>query len=101
MSVHYDDKGKFFTDYISKDTVPVNIQTISQRIQGNVYVRPDDRLIDDLNGASHFIAVTQASVCNAQGEHLFQTEFLIVNKEYIILITPDSELIHEGEEDES
>ena len=40
MSIRFDDKGKFFTDVISKEAVPVLIQTPTNRIQGQHLCSP-------------------------------------------------------------
>jgi len=101
MTVHYDGKGKFYTDFITKDTILATIQTASQRIHGNVHVRPEERLIDELNGASHFVAVTEATVWNAQGARLYQSDFLAINREYIVWLIPDDDLTFEEAGDES
>ena len=49
MSIHYDEKGKFFTSVISKEPIFVEIQTITHRIEGNIYKRPDDRVKEAVN----------------------------------------------------
>ncbi|MBS1249145.1 MAG: hypothetical protein MAG431_00718 [Chloroflexi bacterium] len=69
----------------------VIIQTVSQRIHGNVYVRPDKRLRDELNDVSQFIAVTEANVYDAQGEFLYKTDFIAISRDQIIWVIPDKE----------
>jgi hypothetical protein len=53
MSTHYDEKGKFFTDIISKKDVPVTIQTLHNSIEGIVHIRRGERLKDELNEVDH------------------------------------------------
>ena len=36
MTIHFDEKGKFYTDVISKNPVPSTIQTSNHKIEGNV-----------------------------------------------------------------
>jgi hypothetical protein len=91
MNIRYDEKGKFFTDIISKDAVPAIIQTLVTRIQGNVYVRVNDRVKDELNRGEHFIAVTDALIFDLQGEKLYDAALLLVNRDHIIWIIPDDE----------
>ena len=55
MSVRYDDKGKYFTDVITKDPVPSIVQTLINRIQGNLHVRISDRVTDELNRDEKFL----------------------------------------------
>ena len=44
MTIEFDDNGKFFTDIISKNPIPVTIQTVTHRIHGNIHIREDRRL---------------------------------------------------------
>jgi hypothetical protein len=100
MSIRYDEKGKFFTDVISKDAVPAIIQTLVTRIQGNVYVRVNERVKDELNRGEHFIAVTDALIFNLQGQKLYDAELLLVNRDHIIWIIPDDEHTIRAEQSE-
>ena len=58
MTTHFDEKGKFFTDIISKESVPVIIQTETNRIHGLMHVRHESRLKDELNNEVGFMAIT-------------------------------------------
>ena len=89
MSVRYDDKGKFFTDVITKDEVPSIIQTLVSRIQGNVHVRIDERVKDELNRNEQFLAVTNAIIYNLQGQKIYDAEFMLINRDHVIWIVPD------------
>lgn len=100
MALHYDSKGKFYTDYVTKDVIPIIIQTVTQLIKGDIYVRLEDRLRDEMNSDSQFIAITQASIFDNQGECLYQTEFLTINKEHIVWLIPENELSSEETENE-
>lgn len=91
MKIEYDDKGKYFTDVISKVPVPVTIQTITQRIRGRVHVHPDERLKDELDKAEKFLAVTSATIYGPDGEALQECQFLAVNCAQIIWVMPDAE----------
>ena len=101
MSVHYDEKGKFFTDFVTKEAIPTIIKTVSDCIRGNVYVRPDERLRDELNESSHYIAVTDAIVYDEKGKKLYETDFIAVNRDHIVWVIPDGELTNVEKEDES
>ena len=89
MSLHYDEKGKFFTDYISKDSISASIHTSCYRIQGNIYVRVGERLTDELNGCEQFLPVTDASVFDLNGKELYRSDFIIVNRDQIVLLVPE------------
>jgi hypothetical protein len=91
MSIHYDEKGKFFTEIIPKEPVPVRMQTLTHRIQGNIYIRPGERLKDELNQAVQFVAVTDAVVFGASGDEICRTEFMIVNIDQIVWLTPEQD----------
>ena len=63
IEMRFDEKGKFFTPRVAKDTLTAFIRTGDQIIVGHVYVRPDKRLKDDLSeDTSRFLAVTDARV---------------------------------------
>jgi len=91
MSIHFDEKGKFFTEVVPKEPVLVRMQTLAQRIQGNIYVRPGERLKDELNQSVQFVAVTDAVVYGLSGEEICRTEFLIVNIDQIVWLSPEHE----------
>jgi Family of unknown function (DUF6812) len=92
MSIHFDEKGKFFTNIISKEAVPVIIQTPTNRIRGNIYVKPGERIKDQLNQEDLFLAVTDAILCDLTGEELYRADFLLVNREQLIWLLPDDQL---------
>lgn len=96
MTIQFDDKGKFFTDIISKAPIPATIQTLTHRIQGNIFVRQGERLIDELVAVGQFIAVTNAVVYTTRGEPLYRSEFMTINRDQIVWIVP-----HEGEKSSS
>ncbi len=95
MSMHVDYKGKYFTDVISKDVERATIQTLTVRIVGDVHVRPGVRLKDEINKGERFIAVTRARVFNARGEEIYQSDFLAVNLDQVVWISPENS--REGE----
>ncbi|OGO34561.1 MAG: hypothetical protein A2W35_06065 [Chloroflexi bacterium RBG_16_57_11] len=91
MSIHYDDKGKFFTDIILKEAVPVLIQTLTNRIHGNIYVRPGERIKDQINQEDMFLAVTDAIIYDLSGEELYHCDFLLVNRAHLIWLMPEDQ----------
>ena len=93
MLDNFHEKGKIFTNVISKKTIPVIIQTLTVRIEGEVHVRPDNRLIDELNGSEPFLAITKAIVRNTQGETIHpRGGFIAVNKSQVVWIIPSDGL---------
>ncbi|HZW03369.1 MAG TPA: hypothetical protein VFF68_05560 [Anaerolineaceae bacterium] len=91
MMPTYDDKGKIFTPVVSKKPVSVTIQTATHRITGDIHVRHDHRLKDELDGAEMFIAVTDAKIYDLQGSMIQQSSFLAVHCQQIIWLIPNEE----------
>ncbi|MDH5605589.1 MAG: hypothetical protein OEY93_01765 [Anaerolineae bacterium] len=89
MSIHYDEKGKFYTDLVSKDSVRVIIQTTNQRILGSIYYKPNERLMDEINSQPvPFIAVTDADIYNSKGEKDIHVDFLTLNLSNVVWLAP-------------
>ncbi len=93
MSVHFDDKGKYFTEVMAKVTLEVVVQTTKHRIHGYLHITPERRLIDELNNTRMFLAITDARVESSGYE--MTTSFLALHKEQILWITPVEDLIQE------
>ncbi len=93
MSLHYDEKGKFYTEYVAKNSVNAIIQTITNRIEGKVYVREGERLSDELNRSSQFLAITDAKIYDSSGKELYQCPFLTVNTDQIVWLLPEEKSI--------
>ena len=92
MTIEFDDNGKFFTDIISKTPIPAMIQTVTQRIHGNIHIAQDRRLKDELDLTEKFIAVTDAVIYLPDGQVLYQAGFLAVQRDQIVWVVPDSEV---------
>ncbi len=88
MSFEYDEKGKYFTDFIKKEARLTQIQTQTHRIEGYVHIRIDARLSDEINQDRLFLAVTNAQIFDLQGEFIGTSEFLAVNRAHIIWLMP-------------
>lgn len=88
MSLHYDEKGKFFTDYVSKESIRALIQTATNRIQGNLYLRSEERVSDMLNRSDKFLAVTDAVIYDLDGVELTSCDFLALNVDLVIWFMP-------------
>lgn len=97
MGLHFDEKGKYFTDIVRKIPVPAIIQTITHRIRGDIYIRHDERILDTLNAKhatndNQFISVTDAVVYDDQDQILYATHFIALLREKIVWIIPEDEL---------
>lgn len=85
---------------IKKRTTHVVIYTEQNRIEGTTHLMGgenytfDNRLVDLMNhGEKRFIVITDVKVFNLQGELLYTSEFLILNKDFIALVF-EKEAIH-------
>jgi hypothetical protein len=92
MVTHYDEKGKIFTQVVSKHPVQVIIQTAQQTIRGSIHVRPDSRVKDELNSTEEFIAVTDAVVYNNLNEEIYRSAFMVINTNHMIWVIPEEEI---------
>jgi hypothetical protein len=88
MSLEFNEKGKYFTDIISKVAVPAVIQTSLHRIEGSIHIRMDERVKDELDRNESFIAVTSAKVFDSNGAILYETDFMTVSRAQIIWVMP-------------
>ena len=87
MAINYDEKGKIFTDIIPKKPVKAKIQTVSHYIEGEVYIRNENRLKDELDLDEPFLAVTNASVFKSNHKLFFRTKFIGIRREQIVWVT--------------
>lgn len=92
MSIRYDDKGKFFTEVVSKEDIPAIIQTNTTLIYGKMCVRPNERLKDELNRPERFLAVTDVRVFDLEGTLLYSTDFMAVNRSQVVWVIPQNDL---------
>jgi hypothetical protein len=91
MTIEYDDKGKFYTDIIKKLPISVVIQTVTHLVRGLVHVRDGERLKNELERDEMFLAVTNATVYNADDKVLFSVPFMALQRTQIIWIMPVDE----------
>src|SRR5574341_1054131 len=97
MSFDYEEKGKIFTEHISKVAVYATIQTTTHLLRGRIHVRRDQRIIDELDVNENFLAVTDVNVLGVDGQVLFQSPFLAVRRAHIVWIIPEPNSSEERE----
>ena len=98
MDYRVDEKGKSYTARVTKRTVQVVCATATHIVRGTMWVMPDNRLKDDLNGNEHFIAVTGAEILDASGTTtLYHNDVLMLNKDQIVWIQSQEEKPSVGE----
>ncbi len=91
MTIEYDEKGKIFTEIVSKIPIQATIQTTTHLIRGRLHVRRDQRIKDELDASENFLALTDVSVLGPDGQTLFQAPFLAVRRSHIIWVIPEQE----------
>jgi hypothetical protein len=88
MSIEYDDKGKFYTDVVTKIAIPCMVQTTTHLIRGYVHVRQGERLKDELENKERFTAITDVSMSDLNGNVVFSGPFLAVQRDQIVWVMP-------------
>ena len=89
MSIEYDEKGKIFTDIVSKVAVQATVQTTTHRMRGRLHVRRNQRIKDELNENENFLALTEVSVLGPDEQTLFQAPFIAVRRSHIVWVIPE------------
>jgi len=89
MSFEYDEKGKIFTNVVSKLPVPALVQTTTHLIRGTIHIRQGERVKDELDRDELFLAVTDASLLGADGQVLRHAPFLAVRRAQIVWLIPE------------
>ena len=98
MVIEFDEKGKYFTEVISKNVILSHIQTQTYHIRGYVHVHKDERLSDEVNSTNIFLAVTNAEIYNSEGVILYTSDFLLVNRGHIVWLMPIEEVKEKPED---
>lgn len=96
MTIEYDEKGKIFTDIVSKIAVQATIQTTTHLLRGQMHVRRDQRIKDELDVDESFLPLTDVSVLGPDGQVLFQAPFLAVRRSHIVWVIPEQNKREEG-----
>jgi hypothetical protein len=88
MFAQFEEKGKIYTQVVSKIPVDVIVQTTQHTIRGKIHIRPDIRLKDELNIQEPFFALTDVEILNFQGEIIQKADFLAVSRSQVIWVLP-------------
>ncbi|MDQ2693281.1 MAG: hypothetical protein M3Y68_14690 [Chloroflexota bacterium] len=90
MTIEYDEKGKIFTDIVTKVAIQATVQTTTHLMRGLIHVRRDQRIKDELDVTENFLALTDVSVLTPDGQVLFQAPFLAVRRSQIVWVVPEN-----------
>jgi hypothetical protein len=88
MTIEYDEKGKFYTDVVTKLPVAAVIQTSAHLVRGFIHIRQGERLKNELERNEIFLAVTNAVIHDADDKVLFSAPFMAVQRAQIVWIMP-------------
>ncbi len=88
MTIEYDEKGKFYTDVITKLPVSCLIQTTTHLMRGFVHVRQGERFKNELERDEAFLAVTNVSVLGANDEILYSAPFMAIQRSQVVWVMP-------------
>jgi len=97
MTMEYDEKGKFYTDVVTKLPVAAVIQTSTHLVRGFVHIRQGERLKNELERNEMFLAVTHAFIHDAEDKVLFTAPFMAVQRSQIVWIMPVEGEPHEDQ----
>lgn len=81
-------KSHPFPEKVTEEPIEVIIQTILQRIHGQLDFRAQEQLIDDQDDAPQFLAVTDGRVLRDGQESSLSFDVLLVNRDHIVWILP-------------
>ncbi|GAB4540305.1 MAG: hypothetical protein Fur002_06800 [Anaerolineales bacterium] len=88
MSIEYDEKGKFYTEVVTKLPTSALIQTATHQVRGLIHIRQGERLKGELERDERFLAVTRATIHDAEGKVIFEAPFLAIQRTQIIWVLP-------------
>lgn len=91
MTIEYDEKGKFYTDVITKLPVSCLLQTTTHLMRGFVHVRQGERFKNELERDETFLALTNVSILGANDEILYSAPFMAVQRSQIVWVMPSGE----------
>ena len=80
---------------IEKEQKSIIAYTYHYKIKGNIFMPPGARLSDYISsvGQKKFIPVANAIVSDIFGNEICRTKFLELNKDEIIFLFPESEIV--------
>ncbi len=96
MTIEYDEKGKFYTDVITKLPVSCLLQTTTHLMRGFIHVRQGERFKNELERDETFLAVTNVSILGAGDVVLFTAPFMAIKRSQIVWVMPSEDEGHEA-----
>ncbi|MGA9533783.1 MAG: hypothetical protein WBR18_13780 [Anaerolineales bacterium] len=90
MHTHVDPRGKYFTDVVRTEAIPVVIKLEDSLIRGKIHLHPEHRLLDQLNEDAGFMAVTDVQVEGQEGT--ITGPFMAIRRDRIQWVIPQDEM---------
>ncbi len=88
MTIEYDEKGKFYTDVVTKLPVSCLVQTTTHLMRGSVHVRQGERFKNELEREETFLAITNVSILGVDEQVLYTAPFIAVRRSQIVWVMP-------------
>lgn len=82
------ERGKAVAIRSAKEIIPVVFFTSTYRLEGEMHVVADGRLLDEINKERDFIPLTNATIYDATGSPLETLDFIAINKSQILMAAP-------------
>ena len=83
-------KERGFRPFVNTSQYPVIIQTMHNRIHGNLHARENERIKDALNSNETFVAITDVQIFDVEGSaQVRKSDFLAINCANIIWVIED------------
>lgn len=90
MHTHVDSRGKYFTDVVRTEAVPVLIKLDDSLIRGEIHLPPEHRLLDLLNKEADFVAVTDVRIERKDGT--ITCPFMAIQRARVQWVIPQDEM---------
>jgi hypothetical protein len=97
MAAQIESQETFSSQYIAKKPTSATIQTTNHRLHGDIHVGLGKRLKDELDGGLQFLPVTNVMIYDESGNVLYRTHFLLINRDQLVWILPDEDLIQDDD----
>ena len=97
MSIEFEERGKIFTNVVTKQSTCVHIQTSTHLIIGKYHVQPGVRIKDELDKDEGFIALTDAVIYDLTGKTYNRCDFIAINRQHIVWLFQENNSKDAGE----
>ena len=85
-----DEKGKVFTDVVTKLPVSVIVQTATHQLRGKIHIRLDERLKTELDRDEPFLAMTDVVILDQAGKTVQRAGFLATRRDQIVWVMEEA-----------